>query len=192
MNIVFIGDSLSYGYGVKRKAVWTHLIDQQSEDRCINKGVNGDTSGGMLARFSADVLSEKPDYVHIMGGSNDLICGVSPEIVYANIMALTQQAFAKNIQPIIGIPPKALISAIKEPWKSFSDFERVNKALDLYAQWLYRYSTCFNVRLIDYPKALDVLLEEHRLSFEEILLDGLHFNEDGNKLLASIFIKAFN
>ncbi len=190
-KIIFLGDSLTYGYGIKRRDIWTQIIAESTNIECVNKGINGDTTTGMLARFNEDVINEKPNYVHIMGGTNDLICGLNPNTIKANIMAMTQQALSKRIIPLIGISPKALVSAIKEPWKSFSDFDRVNTQADISYEALYSYSQCFNIKLINYQCELLQIIKDKSLHIEDIFLDGLHLNEIGNKELASIFIQNF-
>ena len=93
MKIVCLGDSLTYGYGVPRKDTWISLLNKRGTDNYINKGINGDTSGGMLARFNSDVVEEKPKMVFIMGGINDFILGSGLESVKTNIMAIVHQAY---------------------------------------------------------------------------------------------------
>ena len=55
MKIICIGDSLTEGYGVGRPENWVTLLNERSENDIINKGISGDTTGGMLARFQKDV-----------------------------------------------------------------------------------------------------------------------------------------
>lgn len=57
MKIVCLGDSLTYGYGVPRKDGWVSLAAQATGHTLVNKGVSGDTTGGMLARFARDTAS---------------------------------------------------------------------------------------------------------------------------------------
>lgn len=67
MKIVCLGDSLTYGYGVPRRDCWVSLAAEATGHTLVNRGINGDTTGGMLARFGRDVLSEQPDRVLLMG-----------------------------------------------------------------------------------------------------------------------------
>ena len=51
MELICIGDSLTYGYGVRRSECWTMLAAQESGWTVRNCGVSGDTTGGMLVRL---------------------------------------------------------------------------------------------------------------------------------------------
>ena len=74
MKLICIGDSFTRGFGVKKKESWVSQISIENAD-VINMGINGDTTSGMLARFTNDVILEKPNYVLITGGTNDFISG---------------------------------------------------------------------------------------------------------------------
>ena len=54
-RVVFIGDDTTLNW-FPQSALW------------INKGVAGDTSGKMLARFQTDVIDLHPNVVHILLG----------------------------------------------------------------------------------------------------------------------------
>ena len=75
MKLVCLGDSLTYGYGVPRRDCWVSRVAECTGHTLVNRGINGDTSGGMLARFGRDVLDERPDRVLLLGGANDIIFG---------------------------------------------------------------------------------------------------------------------
>ena len=77
MEIICIGDSLTYGYGVRRTQRWTELATERSGWKLINHGVCGDTTGGMLVRMREilrDLHSGKDERCFLlMGGYNDLV-----------------------------------------------------------------------------------------------------------------------
>jgi lysophospholipase L1-like esterase len=54
----------------------------------INKGINGDSTDGMLGRFRTSVEFEKPDYTIIWGGINDLFAGREPSLIMENLKEL--------------------------------------------------------------------------------------------------------
>lgn len=122
MKIVCIGDSITYGYNVDYNQSWIHPARQKTGYEIINCGINGDTSGGMLARFYDDVITEKPDYVHIMGGVNDIICINNADIVKPNIMAMISQTdcIRMNWGPAIWQKPFFPISVNKRKIKYIS------------------------------------------------------------------------
>ena len=43
-TIICLGDSLTYGYGVRRAQCWTELAAEMSGWNVINRGICGDTS----------------------------------------------------------------------------------------------------------------------------------------------------
>jgi lysophospholipase L1-like esterase len=100
-KVVFIGDD-------------TTLNWFPQTDLWINKGVAGDTSGQMLARFQTDVIDLHPDIVHILLGIYDVssstpwraACGpaTGPTATCANLDAMVTMAQAAKIKIIIGTP----------------------------------------------------------------------------------------
>lgn len=64
-EIVFLGDSITDG------GEWTELTGNQ---KCINRGISGDTSWGILTRLD-EVIESRPGKVFLMIGTNDLARG---------------------------------------------------------------------------------------------------------------------
>lgn len=76
----------------------------------INKGVPGNTTAQMLARFQTDVIDLHPDVVHILGGANDAKdgdwsnideCGVN---TCENLEQMSEMAQAAGIKVVVGTP----------------------------------------------------------------------------------------
>jgi len=67
----------------------------------VNKGVNGDSTDGMLERFDRSVAREEPDYVILWAGINDLYAGASPEHLTGNIAELTERTRLMGAAPIV-------------------------------------------------------------------------------------------
>ena len=63
MRLICIGDSLTFGYGVHLSQRWTRLCAQETGWELVNEGINGDTTGGMLARMQGGVLAELRELV---------------------------------------------------------------------------------------------------------------------------------
>lgn len=96
-RVVFMGDSITEGW-----------IDRQPDfftgDR-IDRGISGQTTTQMLARFRADVIDLKPRVVHIMAGTNDIagnIGATSLDRIEANIRTMVDLAEAHGIAVVIG------------------------------------------------------------------------------------------
>ena len=113
MKVVCLGDSLTYGYGVPRKDCWASLTAARTGHTLVTRGVNGDTTGGMLARFGRDVLEERPQRVLLMGGANDIIYGGSDAPARRNLMAMVRPAEAAVIRPMVGLADFCMTPGVK-------------------------------------------------------------------------------
>lgn len=74
VRIVALGDSTTFGYGMKDPypmKLERALREAGVPATVINAGVNGDTSTGARQRFDRDVLAHHPDLVIIQFGLND-------------------------------------------------------------------------------------------------------------------------
>lgn len=182
LKIVCIGDSLTRGFKVKRNEVWTALLEQKLGIPVVNRGINGDTTGGMLSRFHRDLLEEKPSHGIIMGGINDLIVEAPLGSIMANIMAMIQQAAAKGIVPVIGIPitPKSAEAQIH--WPGITDFSRVAREVAVLRSRLLNLCTAFGVQAIDFYAAFQQV--ESQESGVNLYIDGLHPTVRGNQIMA--------
>jgi lysophospholipase L1-like esterase len=103
-KVVFIGDDITANW-FPQSAIW------------INKGISGQTSGQVLARFQTDVIDLHPDIVNILVGTYDVatypafwdpVCGPATG-AYAtceNVAAMIAMAQAANIKVMVGtLPP---------------------------------------------------------------------------------------
>jgi lysophospholipase L1-like esterase len=189
MKIVCLGDSLTYGFGARRSLVWTKIAQDKLGMEIINEGVCGDTTSGMMGRFYNAVYAKNPAAVLIMGGVNDFIVGADIGIVKSNIMSMAHQSIAKYIDPIIGIPTKIYAENVRSDWAEFSDFNKVAEELAEYRQWLIKFCNTFNFKYIDFYSELE---NKAGAKARDLYVDGLHFNEKGNEILAEIFVTAIN
>lgn len=189
MKIVCLGDSLTYGFGVRRSKIWTKLAQDKLGIEIINEGISGDTSSGMLSRFQKAVYEKSPEVVLIMGGVNDLIVGADLGIVKSNIMSIAHQSVAKYISPIIGIPTKIEIENVRPDWAGFSNFNKVAEELEEYHQWIIDFCKTFNIKYIDFYTEFE---KQSSKMESELYIDGLHFNEKGNEIMADIFCNSIN
>lgn len=98
LKIVCIGNSLTEGYG-GGGTNWPDVWKDLSGHDIINKGISGETSGQMLARFNADVVSQSPNYCIIECGTNDCHLGVPLATCKSNIQAMVSACLANNIRP---------------------------------------------------------------------------------------------
>ena len=73
-----------------------------------NKGINGDLTSNMLLRFKRDVIDLKPNYVIILGGSNDIGWGIPTEDIFSNLTKMYIGAEDNAVEPIACTVPSIL------------------------------------------------------------------------------------
>src|SRR3990172_3355782 len=66
----------------------------------LNRGINGQRSDEILSRFQRDVLLEKPDYVIILAGVNDIYKSAPLESIERNLLEMYDSAVKAKIVPV--------------------------------------------------------------------------------------------
>ena len=142
-RILCLGDSLTYGFGLPRGLVWTALCAAQTGAELLGWGVNGNTTGGMLAVLPDLLVREHPDAVLLMGGTNDIAYGGDLAGARANMGAMAHLIIAGGGLPLIGIPP-GLRRPIRREWAELMP-ERAAELLAEYQSWLRRFAAAFRL-----------------------------------------------
>lgn len=75
-------------------------------DPALNKGVGGNTTAQMLARYDDDIAANYAnfDYLVLNGGTNDASAGTAPAVSFANLMEICNRA-TDNGKPVALIGP---------------------------------------------------------------------------------------
>jgi len=186
MKLICLGDSLTAGLKQNDTNHWVHIAEQETGDTYINKGICGDTTGGMLARFYRDVVEEHGKVVLIMGGMNDFISGDLPGHVKSNIMAMVHQAWFYQIKPIVGIPMFFDKDSLPKDWVAFTDFSYILEVYKRLRHWLHHFSQVFHTEIIDFETGFEQLAKRPR---HEYFADGLHPNDKGSLLMADWLVR---
>jgi lysophospholipase L1-like esterase len=187
-KMVCHGDSLTEAADLAKNDTWPILVEDKLNLKTINSGIGGDTSGGLLGRFYADVVRHQPDLVVILGGTNDLWWDLEVNQIQANIFAMACQARFHNITPIVGLPIPLLMKNIQhqEMMAPIAGWQKcVQKLSDLVAALKISAGQSDIVCLDFYHPFLDKNgnpLEKYYLA------DGLHPNQQGHRLMAEIAV----
>ncbi len=88
------------GRGDERGAWGYWLTKARPEWKTLNRGVNGERTDEIRARFERDVLAEHPRYVVILGGVNDVYQGRPAEETRTDLSAMYRAAKAAGIVPV--------------------------------------------------------------------------------------------
>jgi acyl-CoA thioesterase I len=115
--VICFGDSLTAGfqsptrdhptgkdtpYGEFLQSLFDDVIQVHSS------GICGELTGDMVRRFRRDVLDHQPDYVPILGGTNDLGWNVAPPEIMSNLSKMYEQTLAMG-----GIPIPVTVPSIR-------------------------------------------------------------------------------
>ena len=187
MRTVCLGDSFTQGFGVKRDENWVYLLNTPCST-FINKGVNGDTTGGMLARFCSDAVHEKPNYLFLAGGLNDLMAGVSETVPQANYYAMAHQAFHYDMAPVICTCPPFDPAVARAGWSEFTDFDLVKKRYLALRSWLLNFCQSYDLLYVDFYGEFEKVLSQN--PEKDFYIDGIHLTAEGHEAIAHIVLDA--
>ena len=85
---------------------WTNVIRKRTGMTVYNRGIGGQTTAELLARFDTDVLAVNPDYVIMEGMINDIVKpdkAVSAAGTQANFEVMIAKCTAAGVVPIVAI-----------------------------------------------------------------------------------------
>ena len=106
-RIVALGDSLTAGYGLAKGQDFASKLQNalRSEGYNVtvdNGGVSGDTTAGGLLRVDRLInVTPKPDLVIVELGANDMLRGVNPQIMEANLRQILRKIQEKEIPALL-------------------------------------------------------------------------------------------
>lgn len=182
MKIVCLGDSLTFGYGVYPGENWCDIVRRDLNITIINKGVNGDTSSGMLFRSFNDVINLNPSSAIVMGGTNDFLMGYDLNRVVDNISTLLIEIKEKGIIPYLGIQIPVYQPLAEKFWDESIDYSLVNINIENYRKNMCDFCNNYNIKVFDFYKAFKDSIED----FNSLFIDGIHPTKQGHEIMAGI------
>lgn len=169
-SLVFLGDSLTEGYGVDQNSVYTSLIQKKIKDdklewKVVNSGISGSTSASGPGRAKWLLKAkEKPSLVVVVLGANDGLRGLPPDAMKKNLTSTIKTLTDAKIKTIIAeiyVPPNYGKDYTEKFKKVFSEISKENKI-----------------------PLMPFLLEKVAGKTELNLSDGIHPNEKGHQIIA--------
>ena len=79
-------------------AYW--MMKSHPEWRVLNRGINGERSDQVRARFQRDVIAAKPNYAIILAGVNDVYQGFPTDYTKQNLTLMYASALLERIVPL--------------------------------------------------------------------------------------------
>ncbi len=126
IKILFVGDSITAGYGLREEQAYPALIQDKFSDKGIsvqilNGGVSGDTTAGGQRRLGWMLRKASADWIVIALGGNDFLRGLPVSKTKSNLKAMIREARKLNIQvAVLGIDAPASLGS-----KYANDFNRI-------------------------------------------------------------------
>jgi len=135
-RIVFLGDSLTAGYGLERdqsvpSLIQAHLAREGYAYEVVNAGVSGDTSAGGLSRLNWSIQGN----VHVLVvelGANDGLRGLPVAAMKRNIAEIITRAQQRGIRVVLTgmeAPPNYGPAYTGEFRKAYQDLAREFKVI---------------------------------------------------------------
>jgi len=173
-TILFLGDSLTEGYGVERAAAYPKIIERRlikekiSPLKILNGSISGSTSASAFKRLKF-FLKAKPDILVLALGANDGLRGVDTETTYSNLKKTIELAKKNNII--------VLLCGVRVPPNYGQEFNK------RFIKVFSRLQQEFNLPFVE--KILEGVAGNPKLNQD----DGIHPNTEGHKILAETVYK---
>ncbi len=168
-SVVFMGDSITQG--------WSVAIPEFFENNpYIEKGIGGQTTPQMIARFQKDVINLKPQVVVILAGTNDIAGNTgltTNEMIQINIDKMATIAHLNSIKVILS----SILPAYDYPWRPGTyPSQRIIEI----NTWMKEYCIQNNHIYLDYWTEM---ANENNSLKDEYTHDGVHVTIAGYKLM---------
>jgi acyl-CoA thioesterase-1 len=170
-NILFLGDSITAGYGLEPSQSYPALIQEKIDAkklpfRTVNAGQSGDTSAGGLNRMDW-LLRSRVDVLVLELGGNDALRGIPPETTRQNLQAIIERTRSKYPQT------KIILAGMKVPPNMGPDYAK--KFATIYPDLAKTHHTLL----------IPFVLENVGGIRELNLPDGIHPTAKGHEIVAA-------
>lgn len=185
-RILCHGDSLTEGTDIEAAYRWPSLMQNALGAKVSNTGIGGDTTTGLLSRFSTDVIPRKPGAVILMGGTNDFWWGLPTNIVLANLFSMAYQAQFHGIAPLFGLPmPFDKHQAAKQPYSPpEGGYDQLLIKVKSLGQKLKTVAGESDIPVLDFYRLF--IDDGGQVRSDLFLDDGIHANRQGHKMMAEL------
>ena len=187
MELICLGDSLTYGYGVRSAQRWSTLVGQALQCEVTNLGICGHTTGGMLVRLNTEIMPElrnrtlgQRPFVLLMGGVNDIFYSGTDTGARANMGAMLQELLTAAARCVLLSPLAVSFDTLTPEWRDMIR-PASEEQIAAYHSWQAAFCRTFGV---SYVELYDLLRGPDGKPLPELYLDGLHPTAEGHRLMA--------
>ena len=206
-KIVFLGDSITQ-QAEDFEDGFISIIRQnlvQDKFELVGKGISGNKVSDLLTRYKSDVIDLNPDIVFIYIGINDVWhkydFGTGSDIDLYEKGLRTIISDIKSLGSKIVLCTPTVIGEntgdfeLGNQFKDVETMEKMNGDLDTFSDVVRKLSNEYETELLDLRKIFMDYLAENNINNDAagiLTTDGVHLNEQGNKLIADQMIKFIN
>lgn len=207
-TVVAFGDSTTATRGplkIYAGILQSELPERQFPVQVINAGIGGNNTDQARARFDRDVLAQSPDIVIIQFGINDAAVDVwkdppatqprvSIDAYVDNLRHFVQVLRSRSARVVLMTPnpmrwtPQMKQLYGKSPYAP-DDVNGFNVLLTHYAQKVRDLAKAEHVPLVDVEHLFEEYGRQDGQSVSDLLLDGIHPNDSGHRLVADQLIQ---
>ena len=170
---VFMGDSITDGWFGSRRQFF-------NENNYVGRGISGQVTTQMLARFQRDVVDLHPKIVLILAGTNDIAMNqgdITLENIAGNIQSMCEIARAHKIKPVIC----SILPAAQYRWRP--QIENVGDKIIEVNKMLQDYAKKNKIAYLDYHSAM---VDENKGLPKNLSGDGVHPTGEGYKIMEEL------
>ena len=179
-RVVFYGDSIT--------DFW-RLNEYFTGKDFVNRGISGQTTTQMLARFQQDVISLQPKVVVILAGTNDLARSIQASAIEDNLRMMGDLAKTHGIRPVFAsmtpvsdhhkdVDPRFARLAARPP----AAILQINDRLRQYCA----------KESFPYVNYYSSMVDAGGQMMADISDDGLHPNAKGYRIMSPLVVDAIN
>ena len=173
---VLFGDSITNNWA-KEDNAWLQ------EHHFLGRGIGGQTTLQMLARFRTDVIELHPQYVAILAGINDIARNtgyIDVKNTFGNIVSMVELAQVNGIRPVLcTVLPAGEIGWRKEVGDPRPLIDSLNALIRQYAQEHQLPLADYHAAMKDADNALDAAY----------VTDAVHPNLAGYKVMEKLLLE---
>jgi len=177
-RVVFLGDSITDAW---------RLNEYFTGRDFINRGIGGQTTLQMLARFRQDVEGLNPKVVVVMGGTNDIAAGISAAQIEENLATMGELARAHGIKVVFAsITPVSDYHKDVDPAFAMTP-NRPPATIQAINKWLQGLCLMQGYVYLDYYSAM---VDSNGQLQADLADDGLHPNSKGYRVMSPLLLDA--
>lgn len=179
VKVVFMGNSITWN--------WRRFYPEffKNNEGYVCRGISGQVTAQMLARFRSDVINLHPKYVVILAGTNDIAMNqgyVSIDHIYENIVSMCELAKANGIKPVLC----SVLPADRYSWSWEIDRERAINSIRELNDKLREYAKKKKFPYADY---FSEMVDENQALKKEYQQDAVHPNKEGYLVMEKVIQK---